>query len=274
MEEYESKELLSWGMKEMNIPQYWSKGLTGNGIKIAVLDSGINFNHPDIGTNVKDGFNALNPGTLPIDDYGHGTLMTGIIGSEHNSFGIKGIAPDSEIYPVKVLDRFGEGEFVHIQRGIDWCIDNNIDVINMSFAVPEDHPELKHAINKALDKNIIIVASVMNSYGEISGYPASYNGVISVTSVDKYFRKGESASIGDIDFAMPGVDVITTSNDLSYQYVSGTSIAAPHLTGLIALMLQDSHMNYSELMEQLKAKAIDIGDEGFDSDFGWGFINL
>lgn len=274
IQEYETKEFLSWGIEKMNIPLYWSKGITGSGIKIAIMDSGVNFNHPDLSSNIQDGYNAINPNNLPIDDYGHGTLMTGIIGSKHNGIGIKGIAPDSQIYPVKVLDEFGEGSFLHIQKGIEWCIDNDIDIINMSFALPTDHADLKSSIKKALDAGIIIVASVSNSYDGKSGFPASYDGVIAVTSVDSNFRKGETASLDDIDFAAPGVDVITTSNDLKYQYVSGTSIATPHITGMIALMLQESFFNERDLFEQLKAIALDIGEEGYDSEFGWGFIKI
>ncbi|WP_434749079.1 S8 family peptidase [Paenibacillus amylolyticus] len=274
IQEYETKELLSWGIEKMNISLYWSKGIKGTGIKIAIMDSGVNFNHPDLSTNIQNGYNAINNKELPIDDYGHGTMMTGIIGAKHNGIGIKGIAPDSKIYPVKVLDEFGEGRFIHIQKGIEWCIDNDIDIINMSFAFPTDHPDLKSSIKKALDAGIIIVASVSNSYDGKSGFPASYDGVIAVTSVDSSYQKGETASLDDIDFAAPGVDVITTSNDLKYQYVSGTSIATPHVTGMIALLLQDASFNKSNLYEQLKATSLDIGEKGYDSKFGWGFIKI
>lgn len=81
------------------------------------------------------GFNAINPSELPIDDYGHGSLVAGVIAAKNNNIGVVGIAPDVELYPVKVLDKYGEGEITDIAEGVDWCIENKIQVINMSFAI-------------------------------------------------------------------------------------------------------------------------------------------
>jgi subtilisin family serine protease len=207
-------------------------------VKVAVLDSGIHYEHPDFGTNIKNGFNVLQPDEAAMDDYGHGTLVAGVIAAQNNSIGVVGVAPDVELYPVKVLNKFGEGDVLDILKGIDWCIENKMDIMNMSFAIEENDPTLKSSIERAVDAGIIIVASAMNSYGGDVGYPASYEGVISVTAVDHLFRLSETAPRGKIDFAAPGVDVLSTTMHKSYETFTGTSIAAPHITGMVANILR------------------------------------
>jgi subtilisin family serine protease len=232
-----------------------------NQVNIAVMDSGINYRHPDFSANIKQGFNVLNPELSAFDDYGHGTLVAGVIAAQNNSIGIVGIAPDVALYPVKVLNEFGEGDLLDITTGIDWCIENNMDIINMSFAVENDDPILRQAIRKAVSAGIIIVASAMNSYGGDVGYPASYEGVISVTAVDKQIRLSETAPRGKIDFAAPGVNILSTTVDQGYEMFTGTSIAAPHITGMIAMILrhpqpfglkQSSNINTETVLTILK----------------------
>jgi subtilisin family serine protease len=272
---YEQNELENWGIEKMNIPKLWVEGFKGRGINIAIMDSGVNYNHPDFSNNIHTGFNAIEPQKLPIDDYGHGTLVTGIIAAQHdNNIGFKGIAPEANIYPVKVLDRFGKGSLVNIERGIDWCIEHNIDIINMSFSMPNDNVSLHRSIQKATSKGIIIVASATNSYGGDVGYPASYDEVISVTSIDSKLRAGETAPVGNIDFSAPGVNIISTSMDGKYQYESGTSIAAPFVTGLIALLLEEDFSTSEQIFNSLKYHIVDLGKRGKDSIYGWGLLKI
>ncbi|AIQ71632.1 S8 family peptidase [Paenibacillus graminis] len=269
---YEVEELKNWGVEKIGAPLLWSKGIKGKGINIAIMDSGIDYNHPEFSKNIHTGYNAIQPNELPIDDYGHGTLMTGIIAAQHNSIGFQGIAPEAEIYPVKVLDRLGRGSLEDINRGIDWCIRHNIDIINMSFSIPEDKELLHKSIQKATNNGIIVVAAVTNSYGGAVGYPASYEGVISVTSVDRKLDSGETASIGKIDFSAPGEDIISTSKNGKFEYVSGTSISAPYVTGLIALLMQQYHLPSNNIVKTLKKYAEDLGVDGKDDIYGWGFL--
>ncbi|PJN51241.1 Minor extracellular protease Epr precursor [Paenibacillus sp. GM2FR] len=258
----------------INTEAFWSSGITGEGINIAILDSGIYADHFDFGPQMKEGVNFVNKGQPPIDYGGHGTLVAGIISAKHNNLGIDGIAPSANVYPLKVLDKWGNGNTAHIIEAIDWCIEHKIDIINMSFAMDQNSPKLERAIRKALDANIIVVAAAMNSYGGDVGYPAAYDGVISVNAINYKKKLSKTGPHGKIDFSAPGVDVLSTSIDNDLSFVSGTSIAAPHITGIIALLLQKDISNKSDIYNELQAYAIDLGDKGKDPYFGEGTISL
>ncbi|WHX30764.1 S8 family peptidase [Brevibacillus agri] len=231
------EQVIPWGINAINAQKLWPD-VTGKGVKVAILDSGVDFLHPDFGPNIHKGLNVINPEQPPVDDNGHGTLVTGIIAAQNNHLGIVGVAPDSEIYPIKVLDKYGNGEIADITSGIEWCIENGIQIINMSFSIERDNPQFKHSIKKAIDSGIIVVASSKNSYGGTVGFPASYSSVISVTSVDWDQKIGKNAPRGKIDFSAPGVDIISTEKGGSYRLSSGNSLATPYVTGIIALVLE------------------------------------
>lgn len=283
IEALKTMQIVPWGVDKTEAPALWTK-VTGKGVKVAVMDSGMSFKHPDFGNNIKDGYNAIDPTQLPVDDYGHGTLVSGVIAAQHNEFGIVGIAPDVELYPIKVLDKYGEGEISDIVSGVEWCIKNKIQIINMSFAILEDKPLLRSAIDRAVNAGIIVVASASNTYdGGDAGYPASYDNVISVTAVDKRFRICKTAPRGKVNFSAPGVEVVSTSSDGGYEEFSGTSLAAPHITGIIALILQDPQKfelpkdkgySYKDIYKVLKGLSKDLGQKDEDSTFGEGFVSL
>ncbi len=275
IEEYKTQEILPWGIERMNIQKFHEDGLTGKGIKVAFLDSGINHHTEFKKKYFKEGYNAIDPSILQKDDNGHGTLIAGVVTASKNGIGLLGVAPDIDVYPVKVLDEFGLGDIDVVVEGIEWCIKQRVDIINMSFAISKDNKRLREAVNKALDAGIIIVASAMNSYGGEVGYPASYKGVISVTSVDSKLKAGESTPRGKIDFSAPGVDIISTTFDGTYEYDSGTSIATPYISGVIALLLQkNSSLTHSEIYNSLKDYSVDLGKKGKDSVFGEGIVIL
>lgn len=267
-----NSQIIPWGIKENGYPLFWSQGYTGKNVKIAVMDTGINPEHPDLKGNLQIGFNAINPDEPPIDDNGHGTMVIGIISAVHNNIGVTGIAPDAEVYPIKVLDKFGEGNVSDVIRGVDWCIENGIQVINMSFALKENDVELRNSIQRALDAGIIIISSAANTAGGEPGYPASYEGVISVTSVDKKGKIETTSPKGKIDFSAPGVDIISTKVNGGYGIVSGTSFAAPHITGVVALLL-DKNRDMTNVDVKLKLKLLSqsLGDP---SIYGEGIVIL
>lgn len=276
----QKQQYIPWGIKSIIKDELRNK-LTGKGIKIAILDSGINFNHPDFRLNVQQGYNAINPKELPIDDNGHGTLVAGIIGAQDNNIGIVGIAPNAKIYPVKVLDRYGYGDINDVVNGIEWCIENKVQIINMSFAILKDNPILHKEIDKAIASGIIIVASADNSYGDEVGYPALYKNVISVTAVDSKFRISESSPRGKVDYSAPGVAVLSTNINNSYEYCNGTSFAAPYISGVIALILENpktfqlsekSNYSHSEIYDVLKNLSKHLGWTNNNSTFGQGFV--
>ena len=278
----ETKQIVPWGVKSTNAPALWPY-VTGKGVKVAVLDSGFNYSHPDFGDNIREGYNAIEPGKPIDDEFGHGTSMCGVIAAKNNNFGVVGIAPDVELYPVKVLDKYGEGEISDIVKGIDWCIENNIQIINMSFAIEKDVPLLKSAIEKAIDKGILIIASSGSTFNDKAGYPASYEGVISVTAVDRKLKPGDFSASDKIDFSAPGIDIVSTSGDGSYENCGGTSIAASYITGLAALVMQNPQRfglpegdscTRENVYSILKSFSKDLGIKGKDSIYGEGFVRL
>ncbi|TVX94061.1 S8 family peptidase [Paenibacillus agilis] len=274
------KQTIPWAINKMNVRELWNEGLTGKGIKVAIMDSGVDASHPDLIDNMNSGINIIDPTTPPTDYTGHGTFIAGIIGASNNHFGLVGVAPDVELYPVKVLDELGEGDILHIEKGIDWCIENGIQIINMSFAINNNKPQLHEAINRALSKGIIIISSASNSYGETAGYPASYNQVFSVNAVDRNLDISELASLGKIDFSAPGVDILSTHLHGGYGVISGNSYAAPQITGFIALLLQDpakfgvTDLTHDQIKNVLSNYSTDLGIKGYDSLFGAGFVNF
>ncbi len=275
IEVYNTREIVPWGVEIMGITKYHAKGITGKGVKIAILDSGLN-NHSELRTEyIRDGYNSIDPNTQPLDDFGHGTFITGVIAATYNDKGFIGVAPDVEIYPVKVLNQYGIGDIEDVVKGIEWCIENDIDIINMSFAVTKDHNNLKNAIQSALNAGIFIVASAKNSSGGIVGYPASYEGVISVAAIDSDLNISKTSSRGKIDYSAPGVDIVTITHDGKYQYFSGNSIATPFITGLIALLLQSNNeVNNESIHTILEPFVKDLGTSVPDNVYGKGMIIL
>jgi len=267
-----SKEIIPWGVEAINSPLLWSQGYNGKNIKIAVMDTGVDLSHPDLQGNIHKGFNFINPNEPPLDDNGHGTMIIGIISASHNNIGITGIAPHADIYPIKVLDRFGEGDIPKVIQGIEWCIENDIQLINMSFSVKDDDVNLRKSIKRAVKAGIIIVSSGSNTAGGDVGYPASYNEVISVSSVDKNDIIGATSPKGKVDYSAPGVDIISTKVNGGYEMATGTSFAAPHITGIIALMLnKNEDMTSIDVIANLNMLSTHLGDSNI---FGEGKVVL
>ncbi|MFY0521295.1 S8 family peptidase [Lysinibacillus sp. UGB7] len=237
------------GIEYFRVEEVWDKGYFGEKIKIAILDTGIDFGHPDFEGQINTGFNAIDNNSLPIDDSGHGTNVTGIIAAKNNDIGVVGISPSAEIYPIKVLDEFGEGEIEDIIQGIEWCIDNEIDIINMSFSTIKNDQKFFNVINKAINAGIFIVAAIDNNRERGLGYPALYEGVIAVASLE--WKNLLSAE--EVDFFAPGNNIFTTAIGGKYIVSEGNSIATPHITGLIALIIdQYQTRNYKDVICLLK----------------------
>ncbi|MDR1019102.1 MAG: S8 family serine peptidase [Lachnospiraceae bacterium] len=204
---------------------------SGNNVNIAILDSGVDKSHDDFGQNIKKGYNFVKNNFNSEDINGHGTQVTGVISAKDNSFGIKGIAPKAKIYPIVVLNNQSKGKIDDICKGIEWCIDNKMDIINLSFSTSKDDLNLRRVIKKANQKGIIIIASY-NNRNKIHSFPAEYKEVFGVRSnvnKDNIFLKK------DIVYA-PGKGILTTNLNNRYVFVSGNSIACAYVTGVVALL--------------------------------------
>lgn len=254
----------------------------GSLIKIAILDTGVSLSHPDLKSNIRTGINILNNKKTPNDDNGHGSHVAGIISALNNSIGVLGVAPNASIYPVKVLDSTGNGNVSNIIKGIEWCINNDIQVINLSMGTSVDNQALHDAVIQAYNKGIVMVAASGNSPIDPVTYPASYKEVLSVSAIDSYKNIADFCTKGKVDLCAPGVDIYSTYMGNSYATLSGTSMAAPYVSGTIALLLsqpskcdlnKDGKITADEVFQRLENTSIDLGQTGYDSTYGYGMVN-
>ncbi|MBB2478949.1 S8 family peptidase [Bacillus sp. APMAM] len=265
-----------WGMKDIKAPTAWKSNYTGKGVKVAVLDSGIS-KHADL--QVAGGVSFTSYTKSYADDNGHGTHVAGIIGAKNNGIGVVGVAPDASLYAVKVLDSKGDGYLSDIISGIDWSIKNHMDVINLSFGTPENSVALQQIVDEAYDKGILVVAAAGNEgnsagTGNTVDYPAKYSSVIAVGAVDQNNKRGTFSATGpDLEVVAPGVNVLSTYMDNEFAYMSGTSMAAPFVSGTLALLKQaNPTLTNIKLREKLDSSVIDLGVKGKDALYGFGLI--
>lgn len=217
----------------------------GKSIRVGVVDTGINFYHPDLQRNVKGGINIVDPSSLPLDDNGHGTHVSGIIGASADSFGIVGVAPAVSLYAIKVMDAEGRGKLDDLLHGIAWAIRNDIHILNIS--ITDDSfmsPDLIDAVQKAIERGIFIVAAAGNN-GYPEGFddtvlsPARIPEVIAVAALDHANEKCPFSAAGpSIDIAAPGASIYSTYLGSEYTVLSGTSMAAAHVSGVAAILRQ------------------------------------
>ncbi|GLY11656.1 S8 family serine peptidase [Pseudobacillus badius] len=248
-------------------------------LKIAILDSGIDGEHPDLAGRVKKEYNALDDGAGVRDEFGHGTAVAGVIAASHNDTGIKGMNPLADIYSVKVSNDKGVSEVASLVKGIEWCMKEKVDLMNISLGLSRNSEELERAVNQAIDAGIVIVAAAGNNYMTGTDYPAQYPKVLSVNAVTHDYAADEAyAGYGKIDAAAPGESILTTVPGGGYKVFSGTSMAAAYTTGMVSLIMSENKSSLrlmngesrvDETFSLLKRKAIPLGDE---KSYGMGFI--
>jgi len=201
---------------------------TGNGIKVAVIDTGIDVDYPDLMANIKGGYNATSKKKSYDDDNGHGTHVAGIIAAVDNEMGVIGVAPEADLYAIKALDAYGDGYVSDIVEGIEWCIENDIDIINMSLGMANDSVLLNEAVQDAYSAGILMVVAAGNNYGGDCEIPAAYDEVIAVGAIKTDGSIADFSAINGVDAWAPGVDVYSTYINDIYIDFDGTSMAAPH----------------------------------------------
>lgn len=228
-----------WGITAFDLPGAWSKS-RGGGVKVAVLDTGVDLDHPDLAKNILPGYNFISPGKDPWDDNQHGTHVAGIIAASNNEIGMVGVAPEAKIIPVKVLNKNGSGNLVDVANGIRWAVDKGgADLICMSLGSPNPVQEVRKAIQHALSKKVVCFVAAGNSgMTKQVFYPANYPETIAIGSIDENFSRSSFSNTGDnLDFMAPGGRIFSTVPDNWYAVLSGTSMAAPFATGVAALAL-------------------------------------
>lgn len=272
-----------WNFQAVHPTKMWKEGYTGAGVKVAVIDSGI-FPHPEL--SIAGGISTVGYTSQYTDDNGHGTHVAGIIAAKYNGTVMAGIAPDAQLYAVKAMDHNGYGTLQDVLEGLEWAIENDMDIINLSLGTTEDSDLLREMVDRAYDEGIIIVGSAGNDQEELPlhthtvNYPAKYESVIAVAAVNASNVRGFFSSVGaEVEVAAPGVDIVSTylnENGINgYAIASGTSQAAPHVTGMIALLKQKyPYMSNTQLRKEIGKYAVDIGSPGRDDEFGYGSVTF
>lgn len=227
-----------WSITAFELPKTWQYS-QGEGVTIAVLDTGCDLDHPDLKANLLAGKNFVQPDQPPQDGNGHGTHVTGTLVAENNDIGMVGVCPKAKVIPVKVLDNRGNGNLLNVAQGIVWAADNGADILSMSLGSPRKVPQVRKAIQYAAAKGIptFVAAGNAGNTKEIF-YPANYPETIAIGAVDANFKRGKFSNTGtNLDFMAPGVDIFSTVPDDWYATLSGTSMACPFAVGVAALVL-------------------------------------
>lgn len=273
-----------WGIINVRANQAWGSGPgavhvlagrpTGAGVKVAIVDTGIDRTHPDL--LVAGGYNVINPRAEPIDDNGHGTFAAGIIGARDNEIGIIGVAPEAELYAVKVLKSHGGGDIADVVSGIEWCVQNGMSVINLSLGITSDSVAVKTACDAAWrnGKGAILCAAAGNNEPVV--WPGNYGSVISVGGTDSSNNIGAFSSQGPpVELCAPGADVFSTGRGGTYVRNTGTSFSAPHVAGAAALLFSTGrYSDAAHVRQHLRNTAEDLGEPGRDETFGYGKLDL
>lgn len=304
-----------WWLKRVDADDAWAI-TRGTGVPVAVIDTGVDFNHPDLAANIWTnpteanglagvdddgngyiddihGWDLQNNDNDPQDDNGHGTHVSGIIGAvADNSRGIAGVAPESKIIPVKVLDSGGSGLVSKVISGIRYAADLGAKVINMSLGImraflPKSlQTALVNAVKYALGKGSVVVAAAGNENSNVNNeYPAGIHDVIAVGATDPNNKRAWFSNFGsELDLVAPGVDVLSlraggtnfgsNSGDPDYSRASGTSMASPIVAGTVALIrAKYPALSFNAIYDRLRYSAVDLGTRGFDKYYGYGLVN-
>ncbi|MBU2578605.1 S8 family peptidase [Patescibacteria group bacterium] len=276
-------QVLPWGIDRIDAELVWPTGNTADPVKVGIIDTGISNKHPDLKANVKGGVNTINPRKSWNDDNGHGSHVAGIVAALNNTVGVVGVGPNADLYAIKALDATGSGYLSDIIEGIQWAVANHMQVVNMSLGTNSDIQSLHDAVAVAKGAGVVIVAAAGNSGGSVT-FPAAYSEVIAVSATDQNNVIASWSSRGpEIDLAAPGVSIYSTYKGSGYATLSGTSMAAPHVAGSTALILNtpvgaydvntDGKWNPDEVQKKLQDRANDLGSAGFDNFYGWGLVN-
>lgn len=297
-----------WAPAKIRAPAAWEITTGGEEITIAVLDTGVELNHPDLVAKI-----WTNPGEIPAnslddegngkvddvhgwhfyhdcsnsdclpfednelqDDNGHGTHVAGIAAAEtNNETGIAGISWEARLMPVKVLDEYGNGWYSDVIAGIVYATDNGADIINLSLGGEESSEALQDAVDYSYTHGVLLVAATGNT-GEAVLYPAACNRVLAVGATNSSDQRPRFSNYGpEIDVAAPGVSILSTWPKLDgYWYKSGTSMAAPHVAGLAALIKSARpELTNKRVAQAITQTALDLGPPGWDEFYGWGRID-
>ena len=250
---------MPFNIRQIGADRVQAAGNDGSGVRVAVIDTGIDYTHPDLKDVYAGGYNFVSDNDNPMDDNGHGTHCSGIIAATGSKKGIYGTAPGVSLYGVKVLNSGGYGSISDVVEGIYWAKNNSMQVASMSLGSSWDSQAMHDAVDNATENGVLIIAAAGNSgsvsgVGETMGYPAKYGNVLAVAAVNKHNHRAFWSSTGfNIGVSAPGVKIRSTVPGANYATYSGTSMATPHVAGVAALVYS-AHPGWTN--QQVKEKII------------------
>ncbi|HEY8529054.1 MAG TPA: S8 family peptidase [Paenibacillaceae bacterium] len=266
-----------WNLPAIATERGWNLTRGSDDIVVAVIDTGVQADHPDLKGRLTEGCNVINPGEPPEDDVGHGTHVAGIIAATvNNAEGVAGMTWYTKIMPIKALDGTGTGSTYSVAEAILWATDHGADVINLSLGNYAEAAFLHDAIRYAVGRGVLVVAASGNDNTDQPGYPAAYPEVLAVAATDPDTGRAYFSNYGDyIDLAAPGTNIPSTYPGGRYAALSGTSMASPHVAALIALVRAvNPALTPEEIADLLRGTATDLGSPGPDPEFGHGVIDV
>ena len=283
-----------WNMKRIGFEDYSDISIGDPSVIVAVVDSGIDLNHPDLAANLVTGRNFIAKNSMgtqyspddPDDDYGHGTHCAGIIGAvANNNLGVVGVAPGVRLMPIKILRDDGLGYDSDVAEGILWAADNGADVLSRSIGGTMASTLLTTAIEYAYDNGCVLVAATGNAGTDSLDYPSVYPQVIAVGASDYFDGRSSYSNYGEgIDLIAPGGDPVDGPADWNnwilstvigdYGGYSGTSMACPHVAGAAALIVSLGFSYPAQVKEMLVSAAVDAGAPGYDLQTGHGRLDV
>ncbi|CAM3965530.1 S8 family peptidase [Alkalicoccus chagannorensis] len=270
----------SWALNQINHQTAVDAGLTGDGVRAAVMDTGISDAHPDL--RVAGGYNFFNDNNDWADDNGHGSHVAGLLaGRSPDASGVAGVAPDVDLYALKVMDERGRGTQSVMARAIDWSLEADVDILNMSVGGVSSSAMLQRAVERAEAEGMLLVAAAGNGGEEQNqtttiDFPARYDEVIAVGAVNRLDQRAPFSSYGpQLEVAAPGVALTSADAGSSYQTKSGTSMATPFVSGMLALMQEaEPSLSSGDMRSQLRDWVQPLGQAQPNRQTGYGRIEF
>lgn len=277
------REVIDYGVRMAGAPLEWGE-VTGAGIRVGIIDTGIDLRHKDLADGIADAVSFV-PGTRsPQDDNGHGTHVAGIIGARRNGSGVVGMAPNCRMYVAKAFDAAGNAEFPAIRRSLEWMIRRKVQIVNLSFSSDEPSQGYEEILKAANAHGITLICAAGNEGSRRKntiGYPGKFPQTIAVTAVDPSRRTPEFSSAGyESELCAAGVDIYSTYPGNSYAKLSGTSMATPIISGAAVLLQAKGLYRYRRYLSPKEVRFLlhmyteDLGGKGWDPYFGYGLFSF
>lgn len=261
-----------WGFKKIQAPATWDR-TRGDGVKVAVVDSGIDYFHPEFSGKIYRERDFVDYDSYADDYDGHGTHVSGTIAANtDNGEGVSGVCANCDLIVARALGA-GGGYDSDIADAITWSANNGTKVINLSLGGPGKSTVLGSAVNYAWNKGAVVVAAAGNENTSTPSYPAAYPRAIAVAATNGSDKRASFSNYGAwVDVSAPGVNILSTYIYDDYRYASGTSMASPHVAGMAGLLASRGLSN-SQVRHKIESTAVDLGAAGRDTYYGWGRIN-